>query len=175
LRDRILDIAHARLRRTGDFSMREIGAEAGVTAAALYHHFGGKRELLECVAERAFVEFGSRLRIAAPADPREAIRAILRGYRDFARDEPALFQLLFVNPRPSARKFPRDFAAHRSAVFNTLWRSIEQLGYDSDTALYAAHDLWALAHGQVMLWRAGRFESDEVFEQIFDRSIERGL
>ena len=179
MQESIVALAHDRYRAAGDFSMREIGAQAGVTAAALYHHFAGKQELLEKVAERAFAGFGARLRHVESDDPRESIRRVLGGYREYARDEPALFQLLFVTPRQSARRFPRDFAAHRSAVFNVLWKSVERCiggtGEKADEALYAAHDLWALAHGQILLWRAGRFESDEVFDRLFDESIERQI
>ena len=177
MRETAITTAYAQFQASGDFSMRQLADLLGISAPALYHHFASKRELLDQVADQGFTAFGSRLRAIGAAEPKEVIRTILRGYRDFARDEPNLFGLMFVSPRPSARRFPRDFADHRSAVFNVLWKATEQClassaTHPADDALYLAHDLWALAHGQILLWRAGRFENDQIFERVFDRSIE---
>jgi AcrR family transcriptional regulator len=155
--------------------MRNVAAVLGVSAAALYHHFAGKHQLLEHVADRAFADFGARLKDVQLADPAVTIRRILGEYRSFAREEPALFNLIFIQPRPTARKFPRDFAEHRSAVFNVLWAAVEgclSREAEDDDALYLAHDLWALAHGHILLAQAGRFETEEIFTEVFDQSIE---
>lgn len=158
--------------------MRQVAGSLGVSAPALYHHFANKQELVDAVAERAFSMFEMRLREIEARDPRRVIHSILREYRTFAVEHPALFGLMFVAPRPSARRFPRDFAAHRSAVFNLLWTAVEEsvsvsADGSSDEALYLAHDLWALTHGQILLWRAGRFEDEETFNRVLERSIER--
>lgn len=187
-----IQAASRQLELNGTLSMRTLGATIGVSAPALYHHFASRQHLLDAVADHAFAEFEHRLRsvrehAAGPErrDPRDIIQAVLGEYRQFAGDHPNLFGLMFVEPRPSARRFPRDFAAHRSAVFNTLWKAVELCaspqadgadGADDrnrDDALFLAHDLWALAHGLILLWRAGRFETDRAFEQTFNRSIDR--
>ena len=178
MREAAVSTAYRQLQSSGDFSMRQLADSLGISAPALYHHFTSKQELLDRVAEQGFAAFGSRLRALEGAEPREVIRSVLRGYRDFARDEPNLFGLMFVARRPSARRFPRDFADHRSAVFNVLWKATAEClsgnqGREHEDALYLAHDLWALAHGQILLWRAGRFEDEETFVRVLDRSIER--
>ena len=55
----------------------EIVRAAGVTRGALYHHFGGKRELLEAVYEQVEGEITQRIAEGALAgsDPLEAMRA----------------------------------------------------------------------------------------------------
>ena len=167
--------AFEQYRATGDVSMRTVAAALGVSAAALYHHFAGKPELLEHIADRAFADFAARLKDVQLADPAATIRRILGEYRSFAMQEPALFSLIFIQPRSTARKFPRDFAEHRSAVFNTLWAAVESClsrEAEASDALYLAHDLWALAHGHILLARAGRFETDEIFTEVFDQSVE---
>jgi len=180
LRQRAIDAAFAQYLETGDVSMRRTGLALDVTAAALYHHFVDKRELLDAVADRAFSMFERRLRAIEAHEPRKIIQGILGEYRAFALEYPTLFGLMFVSPRPVARRFPRDFAQHRSAVFNVLWKAVEESvaaapdGH-SDEALYIAHDLWALTHGQILLWRAGRFEDEPTFRRVLDRSIERFL
>ena len=180
LRAKAVDAAFDQYRSTGDVSMRKVAVALGVTAPALYHHFAAKDDLLNAVAERAFALFEKRLRPVDSREPRKVIRAILDEYRAFAIDEPFFFGLIFISPRPGARRFPRDFADHRSAVFNRLWKGVEESiaaspdGH-SDDALYIAHDVWALTHGQILLWRAGRFEDDGTFRRVLDRSIDRFL
>lgn len=177
-RDKALDAAFDEFSRTGDISMRKVGDAAGVTAAALYYHFASKQKLLDAVADRGFGMFDARLRTIRGGEPIETIHAILDGYRQFAADQANLFGLMFVEPRPSARKFPGDFGAHRSALFNLLWNAVgecieEPADGDHSDSLYLAHDLWALTHGQILLWRAGRFSDERAFREVLLGSIDR--
>ena len=179
-RIKILDAASEEFSRTGDISMRKVGEAAGVTAAALYYHFESKQKLLDAVGDKGFSMFDSRLRAVWHAEPRGVAIGILEGYRQFAADHPNLFGLMFVDQRPSARKFPSDFAAHRSAVFNLLWKAVgecihEPADGDHSSSLYLAHDLWALAHGQILLWRACRFSDEQTFREVLRGSIDRFL
>lgn len=179
-RDRALDAAFDEFCRTGDISMRKVGDAAGVTAAALYYHFASKHELLDAVAVKGFGVFDARLRSVRGGEPVETIHAILDGYRQFATDQANLFGLMFVELRPTARKFPSDFGAHRSAVFNLLWKAVsecmdEPADGDHSNSLYLAHDLWALSHGQILLWRAGRFSDEHAFREVLLGSIDRFL
>jgi AcrR family transcriptional regulator len=168
---RAVDIAFAQYREFGELSMRKLADELGVTATALYHHFANKQALLDAVGDRAFSTFEKRLRSTEATEPSEIIRAILDEYRQLAADEPYLFGLMFVEPRSSARKFPADFEAHRSAVFNLLLKAVDALVSD-DESLYLAHDIWALAHGQILLWRAGRFVDEPTFRSVFARAVD---
>lgn len=177
LRDRTVEVAYECFEATGTISMRSVGARLEVSATALYHHFANRQALLDAVAERAFSAFENRLRQIHSGGPSEVIHAILAEYSNFAAEHPYLFGLMFVESRQSARRFPRDFATHRSAVFNTLWKAVEELTTDSsdgtsDDALYLAHDLWAMAHGHILLWRAGRFENGRAYEESRQRSID---
>jgi AcrR family transcriptional regulator len=178
LREQAIAVALARFRASGEVSMREVADQLGVTATALYHHFDNKQALLDAVAGRAFPDFEKRLRSTTATEPSEIVRGILDGYRRFAADEPFLFGLMFVETRRSARKFPDDFAAHRSAVFNLLWKAVDDCparhrSEDSEESLYLAHDLWALSHGQILLWRAGRFVDESAFRKVLSRAIDR--
>ncbi len=177
-RDGAISVATQQFEATGDISMRTAGAALDISAPALYHHFASKQALLDAVAERAFATFEKRLRSIHAREPVTIINGILREYRCFATEHPHLFGLMFVTPRQTARKFPRDFAAHRSAVFNLLWKAVEECMSDTadgtpDDALHIAHDLWALTHGQIVLWRAGRFEDERTLNEVAERSITR--
>jgi AcrR family transcriptional regulator len=60
----------------------EIVKRAGVTRGALYHHFGGKRELLRAVYEQMETEFMERLAAAAQPDA-GAVQTMLAGAEMF--------------------------------------------------------------------------------------------
>ena len=80
-RDEILEIAVALFATRGyhGVSMDDIGAAAGVTGPALYHHFAGKEAMLVAalipVSERLLA--GGRERVAGhPDDPAAALAAL---------------------------------------------------------------------------------------------------
>ncbi|MEO8193284.1 MAG: TetR/AcrR family transcriptional regulator [Gemmatimonadales bacterium] len=172
-----LEAAYDQYAATGSLSMRQIGTALNVSAPALYHHFTNKQALIDAVAERGFTLFKSRLRTIEATKPRKIIYEILSHYVDFAIEQPSLFGLMFVARRPGTHQFPRDFADHRSAVFDLLWKAVDQRVSkrkpDPDLSLHLAHDLWALTHGQILLWRAGQFEDDRTFREVLAKSIER--
>ena len=173
-----IEAAYQQFEQSGALSMRKVGEALGVSAAALYYHFANKQALLDAVSNRAFSAFEKQLRSIEAKVPEEVIRGILDEYRRFAADHESLFGLMFVEKRRAARKFPADFEAHRSAVFNLLWTAVGEClsrggEPDSGEALHVAHDMWALTHGQILLWRAGRFPDERTFHEVLVRSINR--
>jgi AcrR family transcriptional regulator len=82
-------------------SLRAVAREAGVSPAAPYHHFKDKTELLEAVAHggwEALSEMIAQARINA-ARPQDAITDIGVAYVNFARDNPALYDLMYDTTR----------------------------------------------------------------------------
>ncbi len=180
---RVLDAAYQLYVSHGmsGISMRRLADEIGVTAPAIYKHFDDKEALLEAVAERGFGVFEERLAAMIRRQPaHRRIAGVLACYRDFAIEEPHLFEIMFVVPRARHRGYPSDFAEGRSATFNTLRSAVDQ-AMDAgvlrkDDSLELTLNLWAYAHGLVGLFRAGRFGSDLVaFQRLFDRAITRFL
>ena len=99
----LLEAAEKVLEREGPvgLSLRAVAREAGVSPAAPYHHFKDKTELLEAVAHggwEALSEVITEARRSA-SDPRQAIGAIGLGYVKFARDNPALYRLMYDTSR----------------------------------------------------------------------------
>jgi AcrR family transcriptional regulator len=77
-------------------SAEEIVREAGVTRGALYHHFGGKAELLEAVYERLEAESTERVaRIVLGSDLHSPVEAMKAGVEAFLDEcaEPELRQI----------------------------------------------------------------------------------
>ena len=82
-------------------SLRAVAREAGVSPAAPYHHFKDKTELLEAVAREGWEAVGQAITAArrSSADPGEALGAIGMAYLNFARDNPALYRLMYDTSR----------------------------------------------------------------------------
>src|SRR3989338_8483776 len=69
-KDQILAAAEKLFQERGYLatSVRDIGAAVGVRGASLYHHIGGKEELLWTIASRAADEFFAAVRPLVAAD-----------------------------------------------------------------------------------------------------------
>lgn len=180
-RERVVETAFEACRRRGPdgVSMRQIGRTLGISAPALYYHFDNRQALLEAVANHGFAQFEKQLARIKARTPRGRILAILDEYRAFAAGHQKLFSLMFVEPRPGARRYPEDFAAGHSSVFNALQSAVEEYKTSrkgaEESSLEIAHDLWALTHGHIMLWLAGRFVNDRAFQIKLKRSLNRAL
>ena len=77
----------------------EIVRAAGVTRGALYHHFAGKRELLEAVYEQIEAEISEKIAagaLAATADPIEALRAGAEMFLDHCM-EPEVQRIVLLD------------------------------------------------------------------------------
>jgi AcrR family transcriptional regulator len=97
-RDEILEIAVGLIAARGyhGVSMDDIGAAAGVTGPALYHHFAGKEAMLAAalipVSEQLLA--GGRERIAEhPGRPHDALAALIDFHVEFALANPAVIAL----------------------------------------------------------------------------------
>src|SRR2546430_2043566 len=120
-RDEILEIAVGLFATRGyhGVSMDDIGAAAGVTGPALYHHFAGKEAML--VAALAPVSEGllegGRARVAAHVDaPKQALESLVEFHVAFALTNPAVIALhlheldrLPDEPRRQIRRVPRPY------------------------------------------------------------------
>jgi|SRR5438874_1331504 len=121
-RDEILDVAVGLFASRGyhGVSMDDIGAAAGVTGPALYHHFAGKEAMLVAalapVSERLLE--GGRIRVAAhagaPKAALEALEALVEFHVAFALANPAVIALhlheldrLPDEPRRAIRRLQR--------------------------------------------------------------------
>ena len=117
-REEILEIAVGLFASRGyhGVSMDDIGAAAGVTGPALYHHFAGKEAML--IAALAPVSGGllegGKARVAQHADPKLALESLVEFHVAFALANPAVIALhlheldrLPEEPRRQIRRLQR--------------------------------------------------------------------
>lgn len=102
LREQLLDAASELVHEQGTaakLSIRQVTKRAGVSPMALYLHFESLDALIGELIEHGFVRFRAALHTAAaaaePQDARTRMRAFGLAYLRFAREEPALYAVIF--------------------------------------------------------------------------------
>lgn len=179
LRAALLAAAEAELAEKGveGFSLRSVAKRAGVSHAAPAHHFGDARGLLTALAAEGFHRFlatQQRREAVAYPEPRKQLVAAGLGYVDFARDNPALFRLIFSSDKPD---FTDDAlcAAGEAAYAHLAGQVAAAGGGPAETAA-----VWAMAHGLADLLSAGRLRTlanlppearDQALTDILTRSF----
>jgi AcrR family transcriptional regulator len=158
----ILDVAVGLFATRGyhGVSMDDIGAAAGVTGPALYHHFAGKEAMLAAalypVSENLLA--GGRARVAEHEDdPRSALVALIEFHVDFALANPAVIALhlheldrLPAEPRREIRRLQRLYVEVWVSTLTTLRPELE------------APEARVLAHAAFGLMNSTPFLSVEV-------------
>jgi AcrR family transcriptional regulator len=160
-REEILDIAVGLFATRGyhGVSMDDIGAAAGVTGPALYHHFAGKEAMvvaaLKPVSEQLLVR--ARARIADADRAQDALAALVDSHVEFALSSPAVIALhlheldrLPEEPRRQIRKLQRLYVEEWVNVLITLRPELD------------AADARVLAHAAFGLMNSTPFLGGEV-------------
>jgi len=91
-----------------DIATRAVCEAVGVTQPVLYRLFGDKRGLLDALADQGLERY-AELKAGQPetADPVADLRVGWDAHMEFARQNPALYQLMFV-PRPWSHSVARE-------------------------------------------------------------------
>ena len=127
-----------------------VARRLGIAPPSLYHHVGGNDDLRVAVA----LEGWRRLADALPTDGN--VRAMAHAYRDFARAQPRLYELMSQVAVDGA---PRDALLER---FRAL----------VDEDVHALRVVRAALHGFVLLEATGQFGLRASVEQSFERLVD---
>ncbi len=154
LRRALLGAARKRLERDGvaELSLRAVAAEAGVSHAAPYHHFPDREALLAALAAEGFAGLATALS-AAESQPRRTARARLVeqgvAYVAFARENPALFRVMFGPVLGRKAEYPELLAA-AGAALGVLQRAVTRVVGERKAAAGTLAS-WSLIHGLATL------------------------
>ena len=161
-RQEILDIAVGLFAMRGyhGVSMDDIGAAAGVTGPALYHHFAGKEAMLAAalnpVSEQLLA--GGRARTAEHAgDAAAALTALVDFQVDFALNNPAVIAL-HLHELDRLPEEPRREIRRLQRLYVEEWvRTLTQLRPELN-----AGEARVLAHAAFGLMNSTPFLSGEI-------------
>jgi AcrR family transcriptional regulator len=139
---------------------RRLSAEIEYSQPVLYKHFAGMEGIVASVAVEGFAELGAALAAARAhaADGRDAMSRVAHAFIGFARDNPALFDAMFV--RATTLAFAADDTpAELNNAFDELRAAVAMVAGERDPDTLA-EVVWAALHGLITLDRSGRLRPD---------------
>jgi AcrR family transcriptional regulator len=160
LRDRLLAAAVETLDEQGveGFTTRRVAEGAATSVPAVYELFGDKAGLVREVFYEGFRRLAARFAgLPATADPADDLRRVLYAFRAFARDNPALGEVMFSRPFAEFAPGPAELAAGaatREHVMGCVRRAVEAGLLDGDP-VDLGHVLLAVAQGLAAQERGG--------------------
>ena len=163
-------------------SLRNLAGHLNVTAAALYAYFDGKLDLLRTVAAGEFERLIREYESIGGTEPIERLCKISYVYVDYARNNPELFQVMFMFPPgiddPEFGEHNRwSDRAFRTAA-QIAEQAIEEGKLRDGDPLLTSITIWSAVHGvaTVVLMGApvGRKKEDLLIHSVVD-GILRGL
>ncbi len=162
-------------------TLREIGAQVGVSRMAAYRHFADKDDLLQSICEAGFGLFADTLEEArrnAPEGFAPRLTAMALAYVRFAAEHPAYYEVMF-GWRDKWTDRPTPQAARSFGILEETIRQGQQTGeVRAGDTVTLARLVWAQVHGISML----RLEPDlspngagTRFVQFCSEVLQRGL
>lgn len=187
LREALLNAARDEIERSGyeGLSLRDLAASLGVSEAAPYRHFAGKRTLLSALAEAGFSELEAKATaaMATASNPAARMEEGARAYLAFASRSPQLFRLMFVSDLLTTSE-PRDPALVQVANrFHHQFESVVSgicVRKDDKSVKAAALTIWSLLHGfallrmgnRMMPFMLGSLSEADLAEAVLSAAIE---
>jgi AcrR family transcriptional regulator len=169
------------VRRKGSaaVTMREVAGAIGITAMAIYRHYPNRDALLNALAAAGFAELTAALeKKRFRGSPSDRLLGMMDLYMEFSIANPRLFELMFLEKRAGARRFPADFIAGHSPTANLV---AEVLAEGMKSGHFRKDDLWeiafglgALAHGLTQLYLGERIDASPArFRNLYRRAFRR--
>ena len=151
-------------------SVREVAKKAGVSPGAPFRHFSSKTALLTAVAEQAMLRLSAAVRSEIEAtgdgDPVEALRAIGRGYLNWALANPTHFQVISSRQLidfHNSRILVDENEAIRLIMVELVARGRREgrlrTGISGDDLVFSCR---AFIYGVARMWIDGHFEEWKV-------------
>lgn len=157
-----------------ELTTRAIARRSGLTQPAIYRHFQNKGELVREVLGEIRSRFFERLEAGSDKGDRlECLMTTLEVFRDFAIEEPRLYDALFLQTGDDAPTPPP--VAQGGNIFGVLVERVATCCQEgllrSSGPVAMSLSLVAHAQGMILLHRQGRFGSRERFTEAYRRSM----
>ncbi|WP_433759276.1 TetR/AcrR family transcriptional regulator [Nocardia sp. CA-135398] len=164
---RIIDTARELAETSGweAVTIRRLAERIEYSQPVLYSHFAGKSAIVSAVAEQGCAELAARLREnrVATKDPAAALEAVVRGYLDFATENPARYDAITL--LNTDLKFGLEAPQALRDAFGEIQSAYAPFAGEFD--LQAVTEVaWSTMHGIATLDRSGRLVDDLREERI---------
>jgi AcrR family transcriptional regulator len=160
LRDHVLRVAVATLASEGaaGFTTRKVALDADTSTPAVYELFGDKAGPVREIFFEGFRALRRRFdALEEAADPRAGVVHVIRAFRAFIRDNPALAEVMFSRPFADFDPGPSELkagAAVRAFIVGRVRRCIDA-GVMAGDEVDIAHVLVSLTQGLAATEAAG--------------------
>lgn len=156
------DLRRAAVDRAGELvatqgidavALRSLARDLGVTHAALAHHFGERRAILQAMACQGFIALADAMDAAAASSGNEAerLRAVGEAYVSVARRLPGPFRVMFGRELLAECAAPPEaLKAASDRAFGSFMRAFGAQRLDARTLL-----AWSAVHGLASLATQG--------------------
>jgi AcrR family transcriptional regulator len=153
LRRALIDAARRLLENEGPtaLSLRAVAREAGVSPAAPYHHFKDKGELLDAVAHEGWDMLNDLMTQARAkqSSVRDKLTALGVAYVMFARENPALYRVMYDSSRDK-EDLPDHLHSGEDSAYCQVRNTLVEAGaspLDEVELELATTAAWCAAHG----------------------------
>lgn len=172
LREGLINAGLTLLARDGTagLTLRKCAALAGVSHAAPAHHFEGLPGLLDAIAARGFDMFADVMEAhaaRAPDEPRARLEAICLGYFDFARANPALYDLMFRQVWSLAGRAD-ELAKSGARAYAVLADTCAPFVPQGQEPGIVETQVWSLIHGYATLVLVGKLGRNRAIASVRD-------
>ena len=146
-------------------SIRNIADKIEYSPGIIYHYFKDKNEIFHSLHQDGFLALMERMQVLTSVEnPLERLKAMGKIYMNFAKDNPDMYDLMFI------KEAPIDHLAHHkdedwkegNNTFGFLRNTVQQCiqkghfkGHDVEALTYM---IWSTVHGMVSLRIRGRCE-----------------
>lgn len=144
----------------GRFSAREVAKRIGYSVGTIMHVFGNVDGLVVVINSRTFALWAESLEASLRhAEGSERIRALVRGYFEFAEANRNLWAAIYEHRLPEGMAMPEILAGARTSLTRIIAREVEAVLPDDRKrdAARLARSLIATVHGHCSFALGGTF------------------
>lgn len=148
-------------------TLQYLAAQLGIQAPSLYRYFKNKNELLRAVNEETGRHLIAAIQAAAThGGPETRILNMARAYREFARQQPVTYSLVFASAQPDVRPAPDAL----EGLILPIQKAMADVVGEANS-LPALRGMLALLHGFVSLELSERFQRGSDFDATYDAVV----
>lgn len=152
-----------------NLNLRDVAEKLAVRSPSLYHYVDGLKGLRREIALFAAKELQNYLSNAArDNESRDALFAMARAYREYAKRHPGLLSATFPAPGPGE---DNELYEALVSVVNLFREILVTVGVEGDAAIHAIRVLRSYLHGFVDLESRGGFGMPQSLEASFDTGL----
>jgi AcrR family transcriptional regulator len=149
-------------------TLARLAGHLGVRAPSLYAHIGGLEDLRRRLGARGARELTAELQAAAAGRAgRDALAAVARAYREYAKAHPGAYAALQRAPDSA----DLEAAAAAAQLVDVVLAVLRGYGLDADGAIHGARVIRAALHGFVALESGEGFAYPLALDDSYERLV----